>query len=171
MPAPRVNRFFCRWMAVILTAAKRRPFCASRNKPWTREKRCSTKSPNWPPINCARNWTFSFAQVELQQARLLVERSQNDADAAMATLSTALGYYPNFMNSNSPIRLRKPTTSDADISDIVQTALSRAARTSKPAGRPRGRASASPGLNATRGCRLSRPWALPGAAPCATTDS
>ncbi len=34
----------------------------------------------------------SFAQVALQQARLLVEKSQNDADAAMATLSTALGY-------------------------------------------------------------------------------
>ena len=34
----------------------------------------------------------SFARVQLQQARLLVEQAQNNSDAALATLSTALGY-------------------------------------------------------------------------------
>ena len=33
----------------------------------------------------------SFARVALAEGRLLVQRSQNDADAAMASLSTALG--------------------------------------------------------------------------------
>ena len=34
----------------------------------------------------------SFARVALEEARLLVQRAQNDADAALAALSTALGY-------------------------------------------------------------------------------
>jgi outer membrane protein len=66
----------------------------------------------------------SFAQVELQQARLLVERSQNDADAAMATLSTALGYseFHQFKLSDEA-----PATNNinGDISGMVQTALAR----------------------------------------------
>ncbi|HXR03640.1 MAG TPA: TolC family protein [Verrucomicrobiae bacterium] len=66
----------------------------------------------------------SFAQVELQQARLLVERSQNDAGAAMATLSTALGYreYHQFqLVEQSP----PANAATNDVSDLVQTALSR----------------------------------------------
>jgi outer membrane protein len=66
----------------------------------------------------------SFARVQLQQARLLVERAQSDADAAMATLSTALGYrefHPFQLVEQSP-----PTNGvPADVSDLVQTALSR----------------------------------------------
>jgi outer membrane protein len=68
----------------------------------------------------------SFAQVQLQQARLLVEKSQNDADAAMATLSTALGY-----SDFHPFQLTEQTATVAssaftnDVSDLVQTALSR----------------------------------------------
>lgn len=65
----------------------------------------------------------SFAQVEVQQARLLVERAQNDADAAMATLSTALGYseYHQFQLID-----QAPATNGVtgDVSDLVQTALS-----------------------------------------------
>jgi outer membrane protein len=65
----------------------------------------------------------SFAQVELQQAQLLIEKSQNDADAAMATLSTALGYndYHKFQLAD-----QSPTTnhSDGDISEMIQAALS-----------------------------------------------
>ena len=49
----------------------------------------------------------SFAQVQLQQARLLVEKARNDADAAMATLSTALGL-------PRPARIRTGRTGDAD---------------------------------------------------------
>jgi outer membrane protein len=64
-----------------------------------------------------------FAQVQLQQARLLVEKSQNDADAAMATLSTALGYdeFHEFKLAD-----QSPATNNisADISGMVQTALS-----------------------------------------------
>jgi outer membrane protein len=66
----------------------------------------------------------SFAQVELQQARLLVERAQNDADAAMATFSTALGYreFHQFrLVDQSP-----PTTAVTNnAADLIQTALSR----------------------------------------------
>lgn len=65
----------------------------------------------------------SFARVELQQARLLVERSQNDADAAMATLSTALGYseFHEFKLAD-----QSPATNNitGDVSGMVQTALS-----------------------------------------------
>jgi len=35
----------------------------------------------------------SFAQVALEEGRLLVQKAQNNADAAMASLSTALGYH------------------------------------------------------------------------------
>lgn len=66
----------------------------------------------------------SFAQVQVQQARLLVQQAQNDADAAMATLSTALGYreYHQFqLVKQSP---PNSATNDNDISDLVQTALS-----------------------------------------------
>jgi outer membrane protein len=65
----------------------------------------------------------SFARVELQQARLLVERAQNDSDAATATLSTALGY-----GEFHPFQLTEQTSSTstvtADIDGLVQTALS-----------------------------------------------
>jgi len=33
----------------------------------------------------------SFARVALEQGRLLLERARNDSDAALASLSTALG--------------------------------------------------------------------------------
>jgi outer membrane protein len=66
----------------------------------------------------------SFARVELQQARLLVEKSQNDADASMATLSAALGYneYHEFQLAD-----QAPDTNNfsGDVSGMVQTALSR----------------------------------------------
>ncbi len=66
----------------------------------------------------------SFARVELQQARLLVQKSQNDADAAMAMLSTALGY-----NDFREFELTEQTPATnvvtGDVSGLVQTALSR----------------------------------------------
>ena len=68
----------------------------------------------------------SFAQVELEQARLLVEKSQNDADAAMATLSTALGYRElhqfQLVESKNAGPLADASTND--VSDLIQTALS-----------------------------------------------
>lgn len=64
----------------------------------------------------------SFAEVQFQQARLLVEKSQNDADAAMATLSTALGYREfhafQLVNQSPPA-----TAVTNDVSDLVQEAL------------------------------------------------
>lgn len=64
----------------------------------------------------------SFAQVEVQQAQLLVERAQNSADAAMASLSTALGYqeFHQFRLIDQPPVTNNVTT---DIDDLVQTAL------------------------------------------------
>ncbi len=66
----------------------------------------------------------SFAQVQLQQAQLLLEKSQADADAAMATLSTALGYreFHQFqLVEQSPAGI----TTTNDVSGLVQTALTR----------------------------------------------
>ena len=66
----------------------------------------------------------SFAQVQLQQARLLIEKAQNDADAAMATLSTALGFreFREFQLVEQPSPTNAATTND--VSDLVQSALS-----------------------------------------------
>ena len=66
----------------------------------------------------------SFAQVQLQQARLLQEKAQNDADAAMATLSTALGYRE--FHEFRLVKQAPPTNAvTGDEADLVQTALSR----------------------------------------------
>ena len=65
----------------------------------------------------------SFAQVELEQARLLLQKSQSDAAAAMATLSTALGYHEfhQFQLVEQPL---PPNAATNDVSELVQTALS-----------------------------------------------
>ena len=64
----------------------------------------------------------SFAQVQLQQARLLLEKAQNDVDAAMATLSTALGYREFHQFQLVEASASSPATTN--IADLVQTALS-----------------------------------------------
>jgi len=66
----------------------------------------------------------SFAQVELEQARLLLQKSRNDADAALATLSTALGYheYHPYQLIELPLAVG-PETNDATA--LVQVALAR----------------------------------------------
>lgn len=68
----------------------------------------------------------SFAQVELQQAGLLVEKSQNDADAAVATLSTALGYreFHEFQPVEAGDAEIPTNEAPHDVSDLIQTALS-----------------------------------------------
>ncbi len=66
----------------------------------------------------------SFARVQLQQARLLLEKAQNDADAAMATLSTALGYRE--FHQFRLVEQSPPASMVAnDVSGLVQTALTR----------------------------------------------
>jgi outer membrane protein len=72
----------------------------------------------------------SFAQVEVQQAELLVERASNDADAAMASLSTALGYsdfHPFRLADRAPAIEQMTATNfvTPDVDSLVQTALSR----------------------------------------------
>src|SRR5208283_719460 len=64
----------------------------------------------------------SFAQVELEQARLLLQKSRSDAAAAMATLSTALGYrdYHQFQLVEQPLPANAATN---EVSDLIQTAL------------------------------------------------
>jgi outer membrane protein len=66
----------------------------------------------------------SFGQVEVQQAQLLVEQAQNNADAAMSSLSTALGYseFHQFQLTDQPPATNSVTT---DIEGLVQTALAR----------------------------------------------
>ena len=66
----------------------------------------------------------SFAQVALEEGRLLVQKSQNDADAAMASLATALG-----LNEAARFQLTEPmpltVAATNDIADLIQMALSR----------------------------------------------
>lgn len=64
----------------------------------------------------------SFARVAFQEGRLLVQRAQNDADAAMTSLATALGFReprPFQLAESSPSIL----VSTNDISELVETAL------------------------------------------------
>ena len=65
----------------------------------------------------------SFARVEVQQARLIVERAQNDADSAMATLSTALGY-SDFHQFQLTEQTPATNVVTGDVESLVQTALS-----------------------------------------------
>jgi outer membrane protein len=64
----------------------------------------------------------SFARVAVQEGKLLVQRAQNDADAAMTSLSTALGY-----REPRPFQLAEPSLSvqagTNDVSQLVETAL------------------------------------------------
>jgi outer membrane protein len=64
----------------------------------------------------------SFAQVEVQQARLLVETAQNNSDAAMATLSTALGYRE--FHPFQLVESSETTPATTNVSELVQAALS-----------------------------------------------
>jgi outer membrane protein len=64
----------------------------------------------------------SFAQVQLQQARLLLETAQNNADAALATLSTALGYRE--FHPFQLVEAALPPPATTNVADLVQTALS-----------------------------------------------
>ena len=64
----------------------------------------------------------SFARVAVQQSQLLLQTAQNDADAAMTALSTALGY-----REPRPFQLSEPAqsvfTNLNDVSQLVETAL------------------------------------------------
>ena len=66
----------------------------------------------------------SFAQVALEEGRLLLQKAQNNVDAAMASLSTALGYHEFHQ-----FQLVEPSPPmDAvtnDVSPLIQTALAR----------------------------------------------
>jgi outer membrane protein len=64
----------------------------------------------------------SFANVAVQEARLLQQQAQNNADDAMASLSTALGYREprQFHLAESPSFV---PTSTNDVSQLVETAL------------------------------------------------
>jgi outer membrane protein len=64
----------------------------------------------------------SFARVAVQESKLLLQKAQNDADDAMTSLSTALGYRdprPFQLVEAPPVAL----TGTNDVSQMVQTAL------------------------------------------------
>ena len=81
----------------------------------------------------------SFARVAVQESKLLLQKAQNDADDAMTSLSTALGY-----REPHPFQLAESRRSflanTNDVSQLVETALARTAGTIKPAQRTRRRA-------------------------------
>ena len=64
----------------------------------------------------------SFARVAVQEGKLLLEKARNDADAAMTSLSTALGYReprPFQLAETAPSVLARTN----DVSELVETAL------------------------------------------------
>ena len=66
----------------------------------------------------------SFAQVALEEGQLLVQKAQNNMDAAMASLSTALGYHEfhQFQLVEQSLPMDAVTN---DVSPLIQTALAR----------------------------------------------
>ena len=66
----------------------------------------------------------SFAQVALEEGQLLVQKAQNNMDAAMASLSTALGYHEfhQFQLVEQSLPMDAVTN---DVSSLIQTALAR----------------------------------------------
>jgi outer membrane protein len=67
----------------------------------------------------------SFARVALEEGRLLLEKADNNAAAAMTSLSTALGYDKphQFQLTEQPPMASNTTTND--VSELVETALAR----------------------------------------------
>jgi outer membrane protein len=64
----------------------------------------------------------SFARVAVQESKLLLQKAQNNADDAMTSLSTALGYRnprPFQLAESSPLFLANTN----DVSQLVETAL------------------------------------------------
>jgi len=64
----------------------------------------------------------SFAQVALEQARLLVQRAENDVDSSLATLSTVLGYREQ-RNFTLADETAVPVPANADAQPLVDQAL------------------------------------------------
>jgi len=64
----------------------------------------------------------SFAKVDLEEGRLLLEKAQNDTDASQAALSTALG-----LRETKPFSLAdetgSPTVAANNVSDLIDLAL------------------------------------------------
>ncbi len=65
----------------------------------------------------------SFARVALEEGRLLVQKAQNNMDATMASLSTALGFHEfhQFQLVEQSLPMDAVTN---DVSSLIQTALS-----------------------------------------------
>jgi outer membrane protein len=64
----------------------------------------------------------SFARVSLQESRLLLQKAQSDADAALATLSTTLGYRE--LRPLRPLDESLPTDeATSDVAALIERAL------------------------------------------------
>jgi outer membrane protein len=64
----------------------------------------------------------SFARVALEEGRLLVQRAGSDADAALASLSAALGFHE--LRTFQPVEQSLPMAAATnDVSDLIETAL------------------------------------------------
>jgi outer membrane protein len=64
----------------------------------------------------------SFAKVALEDAKLLLQRAQNDVDSAQAALSTALGYREQ-QHFSLVEETPKPAAPEADIGPLIDEAL------------------------------------------------
>lgn len=66
----------------------------------------------------------SFARVAVQEGKLLLQKAQNNASAAMTSLATALGYHePKQFELTEPVDFTNSATNAADDSQLVETAL------------------------------------------------
>jgi len=64
----------------------------------------------------------SFATVAVQQSKLLLQQAQNDADDALTSLSTALGFHePRPLQLAEPLLF--PFSNTNDVSELVESAL------------------------------------------------
>ena len=102
----------------------------------------------------------SFARVAVQEARLLLEKAQNDADAAMASLSTALGYreprqFQLVEHAGGAERRHERCRATGG------NGAGEPAGTVEPAQRTGRRAAVCQGRNAIRGCQRCPPSAWP----------
>ena len=111
----------------------------------------------------------SFARVALEQARLLLQRAQNDVDSSLAALSTVLGYREQRIFSLAD-ETSVPVPASADVQPLIDQALHDRPELAGPA-RP-ARRRAAPGAVVPRcapadgvGTGGGRQFALPRCAP------
>ena len=93
MPMPPANRFCCRWTPAISARWRPRRSCSVAQQTFDTRQLLLDQVTALATNKLRSELDVSFAQVALEEGRLLLQKAQNNMDAAMASLSTALGYH------------------------------------------------------------------------------